>query len=383
MNPTSQSILQQLHISDWNIRLRKECFGLLNENELILTQFQPTMQKYIDGLVEEFYKHQTSIDEVALLINDADTLERLKQAQKHYILSLFAGDYEEEYVKSRLRIGIVHKRIGVSPFLYLSGIQQLKHLINQLIEKVSPDDMAKPLIESLDKLILFDVSYVFDTYINSLVTETTNAKKKIEQYASSLEEKIQERTQQIELLSQTDNLTTLLNPTPFIEALQREFNRHISSQIPVSLIAIEIENFAKINETHGHQQGNVILEKIGTYLRKVMHENDIAGRIGNDQLSIALSNCDEDKAIDFCKKLVMDISTQTGTFVNIGSATTGPDYYCSPKDLIQAADSQLYLSKRHHESFLNSVTINDMPSQSEGDTTPLKHDRTNRHKQAG
>ncbi len=50
---------------------------------------------------------------------DADTLGLLHKAQRAYILTLFEGFYDREYVNNRLRIGMVNKRIGVDPRLYL------------------------------------------------------------------------------------------------------------------------------------------------------------------------------------------------------------------------------------------------------------------------
>jgi hypothetical protein len=124
-------------------------------------------------------------------------LARLRSAQRHYILDLFSGLYDLEYVNNRLRIGLVHKRIGVEPKLYLSAIYTLQALLHRTIE-ASGDAEAAAIIMALDKLMMFDVTLVFETYIRSLVSEIETAKAKSEQYAHSMEEKVKERTLQLE-----------------------------------------------------------------------------------------------------------------------------------------------------------------------------------------
>lgn len=70
-------------------------------------------------IVDEFYQRQVEDEEISLLIGDASTLNRLSNAQRKYIIDLFSGTYDSEYVNNRLRISMVHKHIGVEPKLYL------------------------------------------------------------------------------------------------------------------------------------------------------------------------------------------------------------------------------------------------------------------------
>ena len=77
--------------------------------------------------------------EIALLIGDADTLRRLRSAQRKYVNDLFSGFYNLEYVNNRLRIGLVHKRIGVEPKLYLAAINTLHQLLIEMVQSTIPD----------------------------------------------------------------------------------------------------------------------------------------------------------------------------------------------------------------------------------------------------
>ncbi|NIR93668.1 MAG: GGDEF domain-containing protein, partial [Gammaproteobacteria bacterium] len=90
---------------------------------------------HLERIVDEFYEIQTSFQEISLLIGDAETLRRLRSAMRRYILDLFSGSYDEEYVNKRLRISKVHHRIGVSTKLYLSGMFRLQQILHKVIEE--------------------------------------------------------------------------------------------------------------------------------------------------------------------------------------------------------------------------------------------------------
>lgn len=104
MKRTDKSLLEQMQISDAEISRRMTLLDLL-------TAQQAVIEDSIDDIVDEFYEAQTAVDEIALLIGDAETLARLRAAQRMYVIDLFRGIYDSEYVNNRLRIGMVHKRI--------------------------------------------------------------------------------------------------------------------------------------------------------------------------------------------------------------------------------------------------------------------------------
>lgn len=109
---------------------------------------------------------------------------------RRYIMELFEGYYDAEYVNKRLRVGKVHKRIGVTPKLYVSAVQLLQTILSKHITQgMAPSGICAPCLGargSLVKLILFDTQLVFDTYIGSLTSEIESAKKDVEDYAVAL-----------------------------------------------------------------------------------------------------------------------------------------------------------------------------------------------------
>ena len=173
MKKTDQSLLEQMRITDFEISSRKALFSILDTDEIALKGVKPYIEARISALVDQFYDMQTAVPEIALLIGDSETLGRLCSAQIRYVMDLFSGYYDMEYVNNRLRIGLVHKRIGVEPKLYLTAVQTLMKLLFQLIQEIIPDaDEKLRVTEALQKLIMFDISLVFDTYIRIGLTQS-------------------------------------------------------------------------------------------------------------------------------------------------------------------------------------------------------------------
>jgi diguanylate cyclase len=199
MQTTDQTLLKEMQISGSEITRRKELVGLGSEEAALLLYCRQFIEEEIETIVEEFYQVQTSDQEIAVIIGDPDTLRRLHAVQRQYVIDLFSGSTDIEYVNNRLRIGLVHKQIGVEPKLYLSAVRTLKEIINKALQRrvTDPTTLANAY-QALDKQLYFDITLVFDTYTRSLISEVETAKDRVEVYAASLEIQVTQRTRQLE-----------------------------------------------------------------------------------------------------------------------------------------------------------------------------------------
>lgn len=349
MNPTEQTLLEQMRITEFDIAHRKELLLLDEDNFSRLASYRVKIEPHIDALVDKFYTLQTGITEIALLIGDADTLTRLRTAQRRYILDLFSGLYDLEYVNNRLRIGLVHKRIGVEPKLYLAAINTLKGLlIEDIFTQIEHEQDRIAMLTALDKLFLFDITLVFETYIRSLVSEIESSKEKSEIYARTLEEKVWERTQQLEEMSRTDSLTGLLSVRHLQENLTRTLRTCQRRAEPVVIAYLDINDFKQINDTQGHQRGDEILRIVGDSIRKVSRAEDYCFRYGGDEFCLILPNCNEDQARNvYLQRLTNALKEQVDDVtLSIGMVQTGPMQFDEGHSLIRLADERMYATKR-------------------------------------
>ena len=352
MSSLDKTLAEQLHVTDREIENRKALLGFTSKDAEILLTHKPFITQYIDGVVTNFYDKQTQVSEISLLIGDAETLRRLQSAMRRYILELFDGHYDADYVNKRLRIGKVHQRIGVSPKLYIAAIHQLQSVLSNTVDMHSFGDEhnleAHQLKAALNKLLMFDIQFVFDTYISSLVSEVDNAKEELRGYASSLEATIAERTQELEDLSRTDALTGLFNQRAFYEFLRRDLGLSERYQEPLSLIYFDLNGFKALNDSKGHKAGDDSLIAIGKATQEAIRDTDVGCRYGGDEFCIILPRTAASEAERIAERLIKcfkKLAGKTAISFSIGIADTGPEEFMDADSLVAMADQLMYKSK--------------------------------------
>lgn len=120
--------------------------------------------------VEEFYGHLLAFDPTRALLAEDATLARLKRTQGAYFERLTAGDYDFDYLLDRLRIGVVHERIGLTPQWYIGAYSKYLTLLARRVRDYYRDDPEKTLdtLAALLKIVFYDVGLAIDAYIHAV-----------------------------------------------------------------------------------------------------------------------------------------------------------------------------------------------------------------------
>jgi diguanylate cyclase (GGDEF)-like protein/PAS domain S-box-containing protein len=149
-----------------------------------------------------------------------------------------------------------------------------------------------------------------------------------------------------------DPLTGLLNRRSFEMQLEHILDPQHNEPKLHALCYLDLDNFKVINDTCGHAAGDELLKQIANILRKQVREMDSVSRIGGDEFAIILRGCDMTRA----ELIAEDICTKIKSIhfkwnqkeypvgVSIGVTNIMPDD--SAKNIIEAADSACYASKR-------------------------------------
>jgi len=349
-NPTEKSLIEQMRITDFEIENRKAIISFTENDVKQLISCKKLVEHHLEEIVSCFYIQQTQIPEVALIIGDSGTLDRLKGALRLYILDLFNGLYDLGYVNHRCRIGLVHKRIGVEPKLYLSGVLCLKEILSTVIEEQLNDPIRyKEVIVALDKLFMFNVTLVFETYIRSLVSEIETSKNKTDSYAMALEDKVRARTKQLDELSKIDPLTGLLNTRLLQATLTKALRDAEHQNEPISAVYIDVNDFKIVNDTQGHQRGDEILQNVGHAISGCARPEDFCFRYGGDEFFILLINCTEEQAREIYVASLERRMHELNISLSIGVAQTGSKSFVDEAMLIKLADESMYLAKKKHK----------------------------------
>lgn len=167
--PGTPATYRQLFVElSRDFQRRKDFLSLTAEDERALRRLQGLLGDEAPGFVEAFYDHLMSFSETRALIPDEATLSRLKKLQSGYFKSLVAGVYDRTYLEDRLRVGLVHAKVGLSPGWYLGAYS---HYLTDLLPRIAhgiagvPADELLATFQALVKVVFLDVGLAIDSYI--------------------------------------------------------------------------------------------------------------------------------------------------------------------------------------------------------------------------
>jgi len=113
---------------------------------------------------------------------------------------------------------------------------------------------------------------------------------------------------QFKLLAITDGLTKCYNHRHFQEVLETEFQRTRRYNLTFSLLIGDIDNFKKVNDTYGHQVGDIVLKGIATLLKNGVREIDVVARYGGEEFAIIMPETDAKGAAGTAERLRRSIA---------------------------------------------------------------------------
>ncbi len=152
-------------------------------------------------------------------------------------------------------------------------------------------------------------------------------------------------------LSETDALTGLPNRRAFERHLEEEYRRSLRYRTPVSLLMLDVDGLKRVNDSAGHEAGDILIRSIALAILEELRGTDFAARWGGDEFAIVAPNTDTAAAQASAERLVAharSISTSAGpATVSIGVATLDPGKttYDEMDAFVRAADVALYRAK--------------------------------------
>lgn len=168
VSQTAAAIAEDLGLDARGIALRKSFleFGATDVDHLQSIHDQLESQRA--EFTAAFYDYFLSFDELRALL-PGEAIERLKKTQSAYFSSLTAGEYGEDYVHDRLRVGVAHQMIGLEPQWYIGAYRKYMALLMPTVWELCAGDTVRFLdvFNALLKIALFDMGLALDTYFQA------------------------------------------------------------------------------------------------------------------------------------------------------------------------------------------------------------------------
>jgi diguanylate cyclase (GGDEF)-like protein len=170
----------------------------------------------------------------------------------------------------------------------------------------------------------------------------------------------------LETMATTDGLTGLLNKRAMLEAATQKVAAAQRFGRKLSVLVTDIDFFKKVNDTYGHDVGDLVIKGLGEILKRTKRTTDVVARFGGEEFVILCEQTDEAGALQLGERIREELKktkfrTPTGPLTvtcSVGAATF-PVAGETWDDLFKAADEALYASKRGGR---DRVTIYTPPS---------------------
>jgi len=154
----------------------------------------------------------------------------------------------------------------------------------------------------------------------------------------------------IETLARRDALTGLWNRTSFFEFLEQ--NLALPESETTALIAIDLDRFKDINDTHGHPAGDLVLKTASERIAAIVHTQGHVSRVGGDEFLVLVPGADERQVRTIAEDVIRSLGDSFTFHVNCGALGASVGFAVAPRDgatsegLIRNADLALYEAKR-------------------------------------
>src|SRR5262249_31161037 len=153
-------------------------------------------------------------------------------------------------------------------------------------------------------------------------------------------------------------LTGLPNRALFLQRLHAAIDEASFSRADVAVMIMDLNDFKEINDSLGHQYGDLLLEEIGPRLQGVLREGDLIARLGGDEFGVVLPNLpDESVAVSIAERLLEALEQPLNLegLAVVVSASIGiavyPTHSQDVETLLRRADVAMYAAKETRTAY--------------------------------
>ena len=154
---------------------------------------------------------------------------------------------------------------------------------------------------------------------------------------------------QLELQAQTDSLTGLFNHRYFHERLRTELVRSNRSGEPLAVAMLDLDEFKRVNDVHGHGTGDEVLVTVADLLRAEFRASDVVCRVGGEEFGVIMPSCDSAAALLAVERLHERLARETFQPVGSLSLSAGlaaaPEQGMNARELIASAEAAMMTIK--------------------------------------
>jgi diguanylate cyclase (GGDEF)-like protein len=217
-----------------------------------------------------------------------------------------------------------------------------------------------------------DVGTQFDPTLFTLFEELMRTRAQSLKPRATIESKTGDRptARDLTVTGPNDDLTGVLTRRPFVELADKILAER-GPFATVSLIVIDVDEFKKVNDTHGHLQGDAVLRVVAGTLRELAAASGVVARYAGDEFVVLLPHTPVNEAAELAERIrttvaraAIPLRERSGSIsvsLSIGVAGARPEH-ADFDSLFEAADRALYEAKRRGRDTVVSATEGEQPA---------------------
>jgi len=209
--------------------------------------------------------------------------------------------------------------------------------------QAAPVDLADPVAHVALAIPPHEMTEKVRETITALMGEVDSLRRELEQKNARIVE--------LERLADTDPMLPVANRRAFVRELERTMSYMERYNVPASLLFFDMDRLKQINDTYGHNVGDMALVHMAEVLKRNVRASDMIARLGGDELAVILTHADETQARIKAESLVnclneaplmlngeeLHISASVGVYTFQAGET--------PEEMLQKADQAMYRQK--------------------------------------
>lgn len=163
-------------------------------------------------------------------------------------------------------------------------------------------------------------------------------------------QEITKQNEELRYLATRDPLTGCINRRTFFDEFEKNWNIAVTSNVPVSVVMVDIDFFKSVNDSYGHSVGDDVLRKTGETLKQNARTSDVVCRYGGEEFSILMPGLGLDEAFEAAETIRIALGklefSQFSITASLGisGSMLGAE---NPQEMLDQADKSLYLAKRN------------------------------------
>ncbi|ENM5897511.1 diguanylate cyclase [Vibrio mimicus] len=219
-------------------------------------------------------------------------------------------------------------------------------------------DLTSRISNENNELEFVELTQFFNQ-MKSYLQSTTVTKDELQAEVARKTAKLERQKAELRFLSERDSLTGLLNRRAFKQQLSQALVKAKRSNLKLALLFFDLDKFKEINDTKGHEVGDIVLREVAQRLKATIRESDFCGRLGGDEFVVCLDILQDHTGVrnkgyqilDKLKKPIRANNEDLTIGVSIGIALF-PEQATQMSELLRIADEAMYVAKHQSGSMI-------------------------------